>query len=107
MHGDELTYMTEAYTPNWMSTLGANIDSVEKLVCEKVGCKYAVALASGTAALHLAIKLAGVGQRTGSFGTYNCVSSNGNKIITDSAGGMLLTDREQDVVIEIIKGYFE
>lgn len=41
-----------------MSTVGANINEVEKQVCEKVGCKCAVALSAGTAALHLAMKLA-------------------------------------------------
>ncbi|MBR5242209.1 MAG: DegT/DnrJ/EryC1/StrS family aminotransferase, partial [Clostridia bacterium] len=60
MHGDELVYVTEAYNTNWMSTVGKNINEVERLTCEKVGCKYAVALSSGTAALHLAVKLAGV-----------------------------------------------
>ena len=59
MHGEELKYMQEAYETNWMSTVGANINEVEKLTCEKIGCKYSVALSSGTAALHLAIKLAG------------------------------------------------
>ncbi len=188
MHGDELKFVTEAYETNWMSTVGANINEVEKLVCEKVGCKYAVALSCGTAALHLAVKLAGVkpgdnvfctdmtfdatvnpvmyekgnpifidteydtwnmdpvalekafelypdtkvivlanlygtpakfdelcaiakkhgaviiedaaeslgatykGRQTGTFGTYNAISFNGNKIITGSSGGMLLTD---------------
>ena len=188
MHGDELRYVTEAYETNWMSTVGANINEVERLACEKVGCKYAVALSCGTAALHLAVKLAGVkpgdkvfcsdmtfaatvnpvvyeggipvfidteadtwnmdpvalekafelypdvkvvvvahlygtpakvdelravcqkhdaiiiedaaeslgatykGVQTGNFGTYNCISFNGNKIITGSSGGMLLTD---------------
>lgn len=183
--------MKEAYDTNWMSTVGANINEVEKIVCEKVGCKYAVALSAGTAALHLAMKLAGVkpgdkvfcadmtfsatvnpvvyeggvptfidteydtwnmdpvalqkafelypevkvvvmvhlygtpakvdeireicnrhgavivedaaesmgatykGVQTGTFGTYNAISFNGNKIITGSAGGMLLTDDEE------------
>ena len=59
MHGNELKYMEEAYTTNWMSTVGANINEAEKMVAEKIGCKDAVALSSGTAALHLAIKLAG------------------------------------------------
>lgn len=59
MHGDELKYMTEAYETNWMSTVGANLNEVERLLSEKVGCKDAVALSSGTAALHLAVKLAG------------------------------------------------
>lgn len=59
MHGDELKYMQEAYETNWMSTVGANINEIERMACEKIGCKDAVALSSGTAALHLAIKLAG------------------------------------------------
>ena len=188
MHGDELKYVTEAYESNWMSTIGKNIDEVERIVSEKLGCKYAVALSCGTAALHLAVKLAGVkpgdkvfcsdmtfdatvnpvayeggeavfidterdtwnmdpvalekafelypevkvvvvahlygtpgkideikaicdkhgavivedaaeslgatykGRQTGTFGNYNCISFNGNKIITGSAGGMFLTD---------------
>lgn len=62
MHGEELEYVKEAYETNWMSTVGANINESEKGVCEKVGCKYAVALACGTAALHMAVKLAGVKQ---------------------------------------------
>ncbi|MEE0867594.1 MAG: DegT/DnrJ/EryC1/StrS family aminotransferase, partial [Clostridia bacterium] len=60
MHGEELDYITEAYESNWMSTVGANINETEKAICKKVGCKYAVALSSGTAALHMAVKLAGV-----------------------------------------------
>ena len=59
MHGEELQYMQEAYETNWMSTVGANINEVEKITCEKIGCGYSVALSSGTAALHLAMKLAG------------------------------------------------
>lgn len=60
MHGDELKYMTEAFETNWMSTVGANINECEKQVAEKIGVKYAVALSCGTAALHLAMKLAGI-----------------------------------------------
>ena len=60
MHGDELKYMKEAYTSNWMSTVGENINVVEKKVCEYTGSKYAVALSAGTASLHLAIKAAGI-----------------------------------------------
>ncbi len=188
MHGEEMKYMAEAYETNWMSTVGKNIDTVEQGICQKVGCKYAVALSAGTAALHLAVKLAGVkqgervfcsdltfdatvnpvvyeggipvfidseretwnmdpealkkafeiypnvkvvviahlygtpgkvdeirgicnlhnailiedaaeslgatykGRQTGTFGKYNCISFNGNKIITGSSGGMFLTD---------------
>ena len=60
MHGEELKYITEAYETNWMSTVGQNINEVERIVAEKIGCKYAVGLSTGTAALHLAVKLAGI-----------------------------------------------
>lgn len=188
MHGDELKYVTEAYETNWMSTVGENINEVERQIAKYVGVKYAVGLSAGTAALHLCMKLAGVrpgqkvfcsdmtfsatvnpvtyeggvpifidteydtwnmdpvaldkafdlypevklvvaahlygtpgkidelkavcrkhgavliedaaeslgatykGVETGSFGSYNAISFNGNKIITGSCGGMLLTD---------------
>ena len=60
MHGEELEYIKEAFDTNWMSTVGKNIDETERMACEKAGCKYAVALSAGTAALHMAVKLAGV-----------------------------------------------
>ena len=203
MHGEELYFMQRAYETNWMSTVGENINESERVTCEKLGCGQAVALSSGTAALHLAVKLAGErlygqprpghgtleghrvfcsdmtfdatvnpiayeggeavfidteydtwnmspaalekafslypdvrlvvvahlygvpgkideiraicdahgalivedaaeslgaswrGKQTGTFGDYNVISFNGNKIITGSAGGMLLTDDEE------------
>ena len=188
MHGEEMTYVNEAYETNWMSTVGANINECERIVAETLGCRHAVALSAGTAALHMAVKLAGVkpgdkvfctdmtfaatvnpvayefgvpvfidcerdtwnmdpaaleraftlypdtkvvilvhlygtpakideiraicdahgatliedaaesmgatykGRQTGTFGAFNAISFNGNKIITGSSGGMLLTD---------------
>ena len=59
MHGDEARYMMEAYETNWMSTVGKNINEIETQVAEFTGVKHAVALSAGTAALHLAVKLAG------------------------------------------------
>ena len=59
MHGDEMKFMAEAYHANWMSTVGANIQAVERIAAEKVGMGYAVALSSCTAALHLCVKSAG------------------------------------------------
>lgn len=59
MHGDEIKYITEAYETNWMSTVGANINEVERIAAEKAEMKYAVALSCCTAALHLCVKLAG------------------------------------------------
>lgn len=188
MHGDEQKYVKEAFDTNWVSTVGENLNQLEKGICDYVGCQYSVALSAGTAALHLAVKLAGVkqgdkvfcsdmtfaatvnpafyekaelifidterdtwnmdpkalekgfqmypdvkvvivanlygtpakldeiseickkhgailiedaaeslgatykGRQTGTFGQFNAISFNGNKIITTSGGGMLLTD---------------
>ena len=187
-HDEEMQYIKEAFDTNWITTEGSNLVAIEQQVSEKVGSKYAVALTNGTAALHLAVKLAGVksgdtvfctdmtfdatvnallyegavpvfidseydtwnmdpialekafelypntkvimvvnlygtpakydeicaiaekhgaviiedaaesfgatykGRQTGTFGAYNIISFNGNKIITGSGGGMLLTD---------------
>ena len=60
MHGEEMKYIKEAYETNWMSTVGQNINEAERITAQKIGCKYAVGLASGTAALHLCMKLAGI-----------------------------------------------
>ncbi|MCI8853010.1 MAG: aminotransferase class I/II-fold pyridoxal phosphate-dependent enzyme [Lachnospiraceae bacterium] len=194
MHGEEQTFIKEAFDTNWVAPLGKNVDELEKGMAAYIGLGYAVALTAGTAALHLALKLAGVGQgdlvlcsdltfaatvnpvsyeggvqvfvdaeretwnmdpralelalekyqgkikavivanlygtpakldeiaklcedhqvtliedaaeslsavykgkQTGSFGKYNCISFNGNKIITTSGGGMLLSDDEEAV----------
>ncbi len=188
MHGDELKYVEEAYHTNWMSTVGRNIDESERMMADVLGCRFAVGLSCGTAALHLCMRLAGIkpgckvvssdctfpatvnpivyeggtpvfvdterdtwnmdpaalekafalhpdirvvvvanlygtpgkldeikaicdahgailiedaaeslgatykGTETGTFGRFNAISFNGNKIITGSSGGMLLTD---------------
>lgn len=60
MHGDEQKYIKEAFDTNWVAPLGANVDGFEREMAEYVGVKHAAALVSGTAALHLAVKLAGV-----------------------------------------------
>lgn len=67
MHGDELKYIKEAYDTNWMSTVGENIDEAERLVCEKTGRKNALAVTTGTAALHLAMRVSGITQGTKVF----------------------------------------
>ena len=59
MHGDEQHWVDDAIQTNWVSTVGANINEVERICAEKIGRKHAVALSAGTAALHLALKLAG------------------------------------------------
>ena len=59
MHGEELRYVTEAIETNWVSTVGENIDVLERRTAAYLGMPHAVALASGTAALHLCMRLAG------------------------------------------------
>ena len=191
MHGEEEQFIHDAFVKNWVTTIGENIDELEKNFIQYLGCRYAVGLSSGTSAIHLAVKLAGIGpgdyvlcsdmtfsatvnpvayekgiavfvdseyetwnmdpealkkgfelypqakavivanlygtpakldeikaicdehgavliedaaeslgavykgKMTGSFGKYNIISFNGNKIITCSTGGMLLTDDEE------------
>ena len=72
MHGEEQHWVDEAIRTNWVSTVGENINEVERLCAQKIGCKCAVALSAGTAALHLAIRLAGeklYGQARAGHGT--------------------------------------
>lgn len=59
MHGDELKWVTDAFEKNWITTAGENVNEVERLVAGYMDCNHAVALSCGTAALHLAVKLAG------------------------------------------------
>ena len=59
MHAEEMEYMKQAYETNWMSTVGENINEVEKIAAQKAQVNYAVALSSCTAALHLCAKFAG------------------------------------------------
>lgn len=59
MHGDEQRWVDEAILSNWVTTLGENVDAVERMTAKKVGRQYAVALSAGTAALHMAVRLAG------------------------------------------------
>lgn len=59
MHGDEQRWVDEAIQTNWVSTVGANINKIEEQAADYIGCRHAVALSCGTAALHLAVRLAG------------------------------------------------
>lgn len=59
MHGEELEFVKEAIESNWVSTVGANITALEEMTARACGVRYAVALSSGTAALHMCMKLAG------------------------------------------------
>ncbi len=195
IHENSRLYVRQAFDTNWMSTIGENLNQLEKGICQYTGCGSSVALSSGTAALHLAVKLAGIqegdvvlcsdmtfaatvnpvsyekgiqvfvdserdtwnmdpdalelalekyqgkakavivvnlygtpakldqivslcdkygvtliedaaeslsatyqGKQTGTFGKFNAISFNGNKIITGTSGGMLLSDDENAVL---------
>ena len=60
MHGEELKFMKEAYDTNWMTTAGSNINALEEQIKDYTKSENVVALSSGTSALHLAMKLAGI-----------------------------------------------
>ncbi len=90
-----MQYMQRAYDTNWMSTLGENINEVEKMVCEKIGCKCAVSLSSGTSALHMAIKLAGVKQGDKVFCSDVTFSATVNPVVYEGAQPVFI-DSERD-----------
>lgn len=78
MHGDEQKWVNDAFVKNWITTAGENINEVERIVAERIGVKYAVALSCGTAALHLATKLAG--EKLYGQANPNCGTLQGHKV---------------------------
>ena len=78
MHGDEQRWVNDAFVKNWITTAGENINEVERIVAERIGVKYAVALSCGTAALHLATKLAG--EKLYGQAKPNCGTLQGHKV---------------------------
>lgn len=95
MHGDELKWMQDAYEKNWMTTAGENINEIERLVANKIGCKYAVALSCGTAALHLAVKLTGIQRGDKVFCSDMTFSATLNSV-TYEGGVPIFIDTEYD-----------
>lgn len=95
MHGEELKWMTDAFQKNWMSTVGENITEIEKEAAKKIGCKHSVALASGTAALHLAVKLAGIKRNDKVFCSDVTFSASVNPVVYEG-GEPIFIDTERD-----------
>ena len=95
MHGDELKWMADAFNKNWMSTVGENINEIERTVAEIIGCKYAVALGTGTAALHLAMKLAGIKRGDKVFCSDMTFSATLNPVVYEG-GEPVFIDTERD-----------
>lgn len=85
MHGDEQRFVQEAFDTNWVAPLGPNVDALEKEMCEYVGAGYGAALSSGTAAIHLGLKLAGVGKGDIVFAPSLTFSATCNPIIYEDA----------------------
>lgn len=94
MHGEELIYMKEAFDTNWMSTVGENIDQAEEQIAQKLG-GYAVALSSGTAALHLAMKLGGIKPGDLVFSSDMTFSATTNPVVYEGARQVFI-DTERD-----------
>lgn len=95
MHGDELKWMQDAFEKNWMTTAGENINVLEKIIAEKIGVKYAVALSSGTAALHLSMKIAGITPGKKVFCSDVTFSATVNPVVYEG-GEPVFIDMERD-----------
>lgn len=83
--GFEQQYVKEAFDTNWIAPLGTNVNEFEKELAAKVGSKAAAALTSGTAAIHLALKAAGVGQGDIVFCQSLTFSATANPIMYEKA----------------------
>lgn len=83
--GYEMQYIIEAFETNWIAPLGKNVDQFEKELAAKVGAKHAVALSSGTAAIHMALKAAGVGEGDIVFCSTLTFAASANPIIYQGA----------------------
>lgn len=85
MHGEELQNIQEAFDTNWVAPLGPHVDGFEKDMAAYTGCGHAAALSAGTAAIHLALKLAGVKQGDRVFCTSLTFSATCNPICYEKA----------------------
>ncbi len=95
MHGEEQAYVKEAFDTNWVAPLGPNVNAFEKEIAEYTGCGHAAALSSGTAAIHLALKLLGVGQGDVVFVSDLTFSASCNPIVYENASPVFI-DAEPD-----------
>lgn len=83
--GYEKQFIQEAFDTNWIAPLGKNVNEFEKELAQKVGIKAAAALTSGTAAIHMALKAAGVGEGDIVFCPSLTFSATANPIIYQNA----------------------
>lgn len=83
--GYEMEYIKEAFDTNWIAPLGANVNNFEKEMCEVIGCKSSLALVSGTAAMHMAIKLLEIGENDIVFCQSLTFSATVNPVVYEGA----------------------
>lgn len=95
MHGEELAYINEAFATNWVAPLGPNVNEFEKELSDYVGGGYAAALSAGTAAIHLALLLAGVGRDDIVFGTSMTFAATVNPIVYVGARPVFIDSEEE------------
>ena len=95
MHGDEQRFVAEAFETNWVAPLGPNVNHFETELAAYTNCGYAAALSSGTAAIHLGLKLLGVGQGDVVFVSSLTFSASCNPIVYEKAVPVLI-DSEPD-----------
>lgn len=95
MHGDEQRFVAEAFDTNWVAPLGPNVNSFETETAAYTDCGYAAALSSGTAAIHLGLKLLGVGEGDVVFVSSLTFSASCNPIVYEKATPVFI-DAEPD-----------
>lgn len=95
MHGEEQKYVQEAFDTNWVAPLGPNVNAFEKEMAEYTNCGHAAALSSGTAAIHMALRLLGVKQGDIVFVSDLTFSASCNPIIYEN-GTPVFIDAEPD-----------
>lgn len=95
MTGNEQKYISDAFESNWVAPLGPNVDEFEKEIASLVGANEAVALSSGTAAIHLALSLLGVKKGDRVFCSSLTFIASANPIIYQGAEPVFI-DSEPD-----------
>lgn len=95
MHGEEQEFVKEAFDTNWVAPLGPNVNNFEKELAEYVGIPHAAALSAGTAAIHLALRILGIGQGDVVFVPSLTFSATCNPIVYEKATPVFI-DSERD-----------
>jgi dTDP-4-amino-4,6-dideoxygalactose transaminase len=93
--GYEMQYIKEAFESNWIAPIGENVDMFEKELAAKVGAGYAAALSSGTAAVHMALKAAGVGEGDIVFCSSLTFAATANAVIYQNAVPVFIDSDEE------------